>query len=154
MSLGSRLNQLQSQRNRLAQTECTVNGNSVVFVHGLQGPCHIWAWTSNSDEPINSTPIQTISKSNRLEFWAKTSRKESKSTETSRPAEQAGVYWPYHLLRKDCPLCRVLTWGYDSILSSFFHGSANKNHIFAHSRDLLLDLKGRRLLCVRHSSLL
>ena len=80
-------------------------------------------------------------------------RRESASTESARSAEQGDVYWPYHLLGEDCPRCRILTWGYDSKVSNFFHGSANKNHIFAHSRDLLSDLKGRRLLCVRDQRL-
>jgi len=139
-------------RNPWDEAWYTVDGNSIVFVHGLQGhPRHTWAWSSTSDEPINSTPIQAIPKSNRFKFWIKPPRRESASTEPTRPTEQVDVYWPYHLLCEDCPRCRILTWGYDSKLTNFFKGSANKNHIFAHSRDLLSDLKGRRLPCVRDS---
>jgi hypothetical protein len=59
-------------------------------------------------------------------------------------SEQSDIYWPYHLLPEDCPNTRIFTWGYDSDISKFFSGSANKNNIFAHSRDLLEDLSWER----------
>jgi len=59
------------------------------------------------------------------------------------------MFWPYHLLREDCRNVRILTWGYDSNVSKFFDGSANKGTALSHSRDLLGDLTGERLLCVR-----
>ena len=103
---------------------------------------------------MNSIPIEGFPKSNKFKFWEKkTPKKESNSTESSKPVEQADIYWPYHLLPEDCPLSRILTWGYDSKLSHFFQGSANKNDIFAHSRDMFSDLKGTRQLCVRSQSL-
>jgi hypothetical protein len=58
-------------------------------------------------------------------------------------------FWPYHFLPKDCPTSRILTWGYNSVVSSFFKGSANKNSIHSHARDLLEDLLWEREKCVR-----
>jgi ankyrin repeat domain-containing protein 50 len=48
-------------------------------------------------------------------------------------------FWPLDFLPRDCPNSRILTWGYDSVVSNFFKGSANKNTILQHSCDLLDD---------------
>ena len=121
-------------------------GKSIVFVHGLQGhPQRTWSSAPVSDRPRDSTLV-TENKKHR--FWAKTAATKRKPNETTVATQQVDIYWPYHLLPKDCQHSRILTWGYDSKVASFFQGATNKNHIFAHSRDLFSDLKGRRQSCV------
>ncbi|PMD51210.1 uncharacterized protein K444DRAFT_545347 [Hyaloscypha bicolor E] len=96
--------------------------SSIVFVHGLQGhPKN--TWTSKSRSSNASTPKSTDNLEERLTFW------------------------PYHLLREDCKNVRILTWGYNSNVSEFFSGSANKGNILSYSRDLLGDLAGERRSC-------
>ena len=81
------------------------------------------------------------------------SRKGMKGSSSAESADHAGrriICWPYYLLQEDCPRSRILTWGYSSVVSNFFHGPANKQHIFVHSRDLLIDLKRSRHASVRN----
>ncbi len=136
----------------LLSNECDflITYQSIVFVHGLQGhPRNTWTWDSASGRPVNSTSIESTPKRRRLNFWPKKDRKESSVMDSTKQTERRILYWPYHLLPEDYPRSRILTWGYNSVVSNFFHGSANKNHMFAHSRDLLIDLKGKRHTCVR-----
>lgn len=85
-------------------------------------------------------------------FW-----KSSHPTETSGSDGQGTTvasgrittFWPYDLLKDDCKNVRILTFGYDSAVSNFFSGVANKSHIFGHSRALLAGLKHKRFDCVR-----
>ncbi|MCJ1233666.1 hypothetical protein MMC14_001624 [Varicellaria rhodocarpa] len=69
-------------------------------------------------------------------------------SEAARPTKRSAVFWPSHLLSEDCPYARILTWGYDSNVSAFFHGAASKNDIFSNARNLLGDLDGERRHCV------
>ena len=114
-------------------------------MHGLQGhPRNTWTWTADSRKALNLTAIESKT-SKPKKFWRKTKAVEgSSNTDDVETSEQADVYWPYHLLPGDCPNSRILTWGYDSDVSKFFSGSANKSNIFSHSRDLLEDLTWER----------
>jgi len=62
------------------------------------------------------------------------------------------VFWPLDLLPEDCKNSRILTWGYDSMVSHFFNGPANQSNISAHAKNLLQALKIRRLDCVSFST--
>jgi hypothetical protein len=67
----------------------------------------------------------------------------------------AVVFWPKDLLPTECPRARILTWGYDTVVTKGY-GAATKNNIFAHARDLLYALERERehdipLIFVAHS---
>ena len=67
------------------------------------------------------------------------------------PAQQVHercVFWPFDLLRGDCPNARIITWGYNSVITKFFDGAVNQGSIFAHAKDLLFDLSRERRDCV------
>ena len=59
------------------------------------------------------------------------------------------VFWPFDLLRGDCPNARIITWGYNSVITRFFNGAVDQGSIFAHAKDLLFDLSRARRDCVR-----
>jgi len=66
------------------------------------------------------------------------------------------VYWPKHLLPIDCPKARIMTWGYDTVITKGIAAPTNKSNIFAHAKDLLYALDrerpyGRPLMFVAHS---
>lgn len=52
-------------------------------------------------------------------------------------------FWPQHLPEK-CWRARVMTFGYDSDVSKFFGGAANKNTFYDHAGDLLGALVRKR----------
>ena len=65
------------------------------------------------------------------------------------------VFWPQDLLPRDRPDVRILTFGYDTIVTRGWQ-PANKNNLFAHARDLLYALERERplrrpLIFVAHS---
>ncbi|KAI1619596.1 hypothetical protein EDD37DRAFT_200318 [Exophiala viscosa] len=69
----------------------------------------------------------------------------------------ATVFWPRDLLPYDCPDARILTWGYNTMITNR-HSAANQDDIFAHAKNLLFTLqrehtkdKDRRLIFVAHS---
>jgi hypothetical protein len=67
-------------------------------------------------------------------------------------------FWPEDLLPQDFPKCRVLTYGYDSLVSRGLKGAANQATILDHARELLDGLEeerrqalGRPLIFIAHS---
>lgn len=65
------------------------------------------------------------------------------------------TFWPQDLLPKDCPNARIMTWGYDTVVTKGY-APANQNDIFSHAKNLLCVLKrehpkGRNLIFVAHS---
>jgi hypothetical protein len=122
---------------------------SIIFIHGLQGhPRNTWIWESNSRIPEESVPIEQKAKSRSLKFWSESSNKQKLGdTEVGRIASRT-MFWPYHLLKDDCPKSRILTWGYDSKVSKFFDHSASKNSVLHHASDLIGDLNPYRKSCV------
>jgi hypothetical protein len=122
---------------------------SIVLVHGLQGhPRNTWTWEPDANHPANSTAIKGKLSRVVKRFWSRKVNPDHDSSNAAEGTERTSVFWPYHLLPQDCPSSRILTWGYDSVVSKFFNDSANKNNIFMHSRDLLEDLSWERRLCV------
>lgn len=100
----------------------------VVFVHGLQGhPKSTWATDTTSDQH-----------GNRKSKGSKLIRIFKKAQNTQDPWTNSSVhYWPAELLPLDHGNVRVLTYGYDSHVSRFFQGAANKDNISQHGRALL-----------------
>jgi ankyrin repeat domain-containing protein 50 len=126
--------------------------SSIVFVHGLQGhPKDTWTSKSIASEAANSTKIEDKTSSRGLKFWSKKGSSNASDSKSTSEPEERNTFWPYHLLCDDCKNVRILTWGYNSNVTEFFGGSANKGTISSHSRDLLGDLTGERLSCVRQS---
>ncbi|KAL8303508.1 hypothetical protein RB597_005022 [Gaeumannomyces tritici] len=75
-------------------------------------------------------------------------------------AESQMWFWPQHSVPVACPDARVLTWGYDTVVTRPGHGPACKASIMSHGKDLLFSLErfrrdtdaGRRpLIFVAHS---
>jgi protein SERAC1 len=66
------------------------------------------------------------------------------------------VFWPGDLLPKECPDARILTWGYDTIVTKHLTGAVNKSNVFAQGKNLLYALGRERpldrpLIFVAHS---
>ena len=74
-------------------------------------------------------------------------RPEAQPTAAQQVHERC-VFWPFDLLRGDCPDARIITWGYNSVITKFFDGAVNQGSIFAHAKDLLFDLSRERRDCV------
>lgn len=53
------------------------------------------------------------------------------------------MYWPQDLLAKDMPTARLMTFGYNTKVTEGYH-AANQGNIFAHARNLLYALEGKR----------
>jgi hypothetical protein len=98
--------------------------------------------------------------SSRLRFWKREHRVASADTSLSSsfssltvgayPTNAAHdgpteVFWPKDLLPIDRPDVRILTWGYDTIVTRGWQ-PVNKNNLFAHARDLLYALERERPL--------
>jgi hypothetical protein len=128
--------------------------SSIVFVHGLQGhPKNTWTPKSVTSEGANSTKIEHKIPSRGLKFWSKKGSSNASTPKPTNDLDERIIFWPYHLLPDDCKNVRILTWGYNSIVSEFFSGSANKGNILSYSRDLLGDLTGERGSCVGENTI-
>lgn len=46
-------------------------------------------------------------------------------------------FWPQDLLPSECPDARILTWGYDTIVTKGFRTAVDKTNIFAQGKNLL-----------------
>lgn len=55
----------------------------------------------------------------------------------------SSTFWPAELLACDVPRARIMTWGYDADVASFW-GHASQNRLGDHARNLLGDLGGVR----------
>ncbi|KLU87342.1 hypothetical protein MAPG_06342 [Magnaporthiopsis poae ATCC 64411] len=151
----------------------------IVFVHGLQGhPFRTWASTKSAN--LRSASGQAPAgqeKQDRLKtFLANLTRPENRrlgaktpgggsghptmDAKPSRNADPGRWFWPKDSVPTACPEARVLTWGYDTVVSRLGKGPACKGSISSHSRDLLWGLertrddaisKERPLIFVAHS---
>jgi hypothetical protein len=57
--------------------------------------------------------------------------------------KESQVHWPSELLRHDLPDARVMVWGYDANVSSFW-GHAAQNRLGEHAKNLMGDLTRHR----------
>jgi hypothetical protein len=53
------------------------------------------------------------------------------------------VFWPRDLLKKDFPIARIMTFGYNTNITQGYE-AANQGNIFSHARDLLYGLEAKR----------
>ncbi|KAF2275977.1 uncharacterized protein EI97DRAFT_419713 [Westerdykella ornata] len=124
----------------------------VVFVHGLQGhPRKTWCSDptpqgkqkdrlSQSDVPQRGK-LRVPSPFRFLRHRRKGSDRDEEDNDKAGQGE--GVFWPEDLLKADCPRARIMTFGYNTHITQGFH-AANQNNLFAHARDLLYALEGKR----------
>ncbi|OQV09141.1 NACHT domain-containing protein [Cladophialophora immunda] len=121
----------------------------IIFVHGIQGhPRRTW-----TSKPVRS-PIR-LGFRERLGWKRSTNFTEQAKSTTSHNLEAKkleaaveAVFWPRDLLPFECKSTRILTWGYDSNVSRFFGGAADKGNIFDHAKNLLYSLNRIRRECV------
>ena len=106
---------------------------SIILIHGLQGhPFNTWAAERDGK---NSTVLNKLSSRARGLFSKKFAPETLSATDKNR------VFWPRDLLPDDCPRARILVFGYNTVVAKHqLAGAANKNSIFAHSRDLLHEI--------------
>lgn len=73
----------------------------------------------------------------------------SVATEQSNGKVKNVFFWPQNL-PEECACARVMTFGYDSDVSKFFGGAANKNTFYDHAGDLLgaLTRKRKSAVCI------
>jgi hypothetical protein len=141
---------------------------SIVFVHGLQGhPKQTWSYTrpkaTSSTKARSPSPSQQPGKSKLFGFLSR-GDKLALSPDGDDPQEDHGkeksndrlmVFWPRDVLPKDCKRARILTWGYNTVVTKGYE-AANKNNIFAHAKNLLAAIKRERpqerpIIFVAHS---
>jgi Putative serine esterase (DUF676) len=60
---------------------------------------------------------------------------------------KSSIFWPRDLLPKDRNDVRLMTYGYDSDITKFFGGAANKTNISEHGRSFLNALSSERSTC-------
>jgi hypothetical protein len=134
-----------------------------VFVHGLQGHPQK-TWTSeprpaqkNSKEDLalpkaskgNTTraldSMRRILKHKRTESGKniEESAVDSPKEEKNDEAEAKDVFWPRDLLKADFPRARLMTFGYDTVITRGYQ-AANQVNIYSHARDLLYGLEAKR----------
>ncbi|KAF8243556.1 hypothetical protein K440DRAFT_668537, partial [Wilcoxina mikolae CBS 423.85] len=110
----------------------------IIFVHGLQGhPRETWVFTT-------TTTHAELERGSKPYCCGLFQRKPKSISFNDNVSQINTVYWPEDLLCTDFPNARVLTYGYDSHVSRFFSGPANKNNIYQHGRDLLNSLEAIR----------
>lgn len=137
----------------------------IVFVHGLQG--HPWkTWASKTEKHAKHEKsrrgigdILSIFRSRRSNGDEKPGshiqRKQKDSSET-KELKESSIFWPDDILSLECPDARILTWGYDTLITKGFQGPADKSNIFAHGKKLLFALgrnrrQNRPIIFVAHS---
>lgn len=113
----------------------------LVFVHGLQGhPQRTWQSSARAQHHKSGL--------NPLKRW-KPQQKDK---------DEAGLFWPADLIPLDFPTLRVLTYGYDSVVTRGHASSTSKNRLFEHGNSLLNalsrsrnNLSNRPIIFVAHS---
>lgn len=129
--------------------------SSVIFVHGLQGhPERTWRHGGGGSHKNHDATSPKLRGASVTALLKKKWRKQVETSPTS-PRPPASVYWPKDLLPKLCPDARIMTFGYDTVITRGY-GSIDQGNIFSHAKDLLYELsrsreKGRNIVWVAHS---
>lgn len=101
----------------------------IVFVHGLQGSAYkTWTWKG-----------EAVRKKRSIFGFRRTDRGREERDEAS-----SELFWPADLLCEDYDDLRIMTYGYDSHVSHFFTGPANKLNLSQLGEGLLNRLSGER----------
>ena len=137
-----RIFQVLIPRRILSNYLCT---SSIVFIHGLQGhPKETWSYrTTAGSESITPTKPAKCPRLQEMFY-----RDPETQPTVAGQINESCVFWPFDLLRGDCPNARIITWGYNSVITRFFDGAVNQGNIFAHAKDLLFALCRERTDCV------
>jgi hypothetical protein len=127
----------------------------IVFIHGLQGhPLRTWSYMKpNHLKGSKAEALKGIFK--RKTKASLSTGMEENIEENDSNAVLEDVFWPRDLLPQECGRARILTWGYNTIITKFYE-STNKNNVFAHAKNLLAALKRERpesrpIIFVAHS---
>ncbi|KAE9366390.1 hypothetical protein N431DRAFT_472934 [Stipitochalara longipes BDJ] len=131
----------------------------IVFIHGLQGhPQNTWTYKLKPVEKptsqtrsllLTSDKIRTLSP---FRIFSKHKRAESEPSEEvnvslngrgDEVAQGKDVFWPRDLHKDDFPRARIMTFGYNTNITQGYHAT-DQGNIFAHARDLLYGLEGKR----------
>ncbi|KAK8016646.1 hypothetical protein PG993_014835 [Apiospora rasikravindrae] len=135
----------------------------IVFVHGIQGhPVRTWAATRLATPNHPKADAAKPNKGDSLRKWiggrlrSRTAPEDSSTSSRGKekPLDSA-CYWPKDLLPVDLPGARILTWGYDSMVTKGFK-SADKSSLFTHAKNFLFALGrvavySRPIIFVAHS---
>ena len=105
----------------------------IIFIHGLQGHPRR-TWQSRSSAKTRKRILD------RFKILAHL----TKDGETHADGR---TFWPADLLPKDFKSIRVLTFGYDSMVTKSLTGLTSKNGIFEHGRSFLRALSRARVHC-------
>ena len=142
--------------------------SSILIIHGLQGnPYKTWACLKSPNPPPlpnshqvgaeeagGNKPrgfIRNVALRLKRQPSEQAARKNDEEKSSHRPAEAgdnkpSAVFWPADLLPDDCPNARILMYGYDTKITKYMAGAANKNSIFSYSKDLLFAICRKRTL--------
>ncbi|KAK2794333.1 hypothetical protein FQN52_008691 [Onygenales sp. PD_12] len=119
----------------------------IVFIHGLQGDArNTWTWEparAQGHTERNGNRRNTFSK-----LWSRRKRAGGASADIARGGQGgrvggSAVFWPKDLLAADFPTARIMTFGYDSIITQGYK-TVNQGSLFSHSRNLLYELVQKR----------
>lgn len=114
----------------------------MVFVHGLQGhPKKTWTAKCELDTTTSASSNHGVSKSRNILGTIRRRLGPSSGCDQTAIHE---VFWPESLLPQHCPSARIMTWGYDSVITKFFGGPSNQNTFYDHANDLFWALKRQR----------
>ncbi|DAA75280.1 TPA_exp: Pfs, NB-ARC and Ankyrin domain protein [Trichophyton benhamiae CBS 112371] len=128
----------------------------IVFVHGFQGHARK-TWTARAPKTTKFRGRQQ--KAAVLDRPTVRDSQHQLTPDDGQPEDsKTDIFWPLDLLPEECPDCRIMTFGYDSMVSKFFAGPANQNSLLEHSRNFLHalgrsrdDCRGRYIIFVAHS---
>ncbi|KDB23733.1 hypothetical protein H109_04413 [Trichophyton interdigitale MR816] len=124
----------------------------IVFVHGFQGHARK-TWTARAPKTSKSRGRQQ--KPAALDPHVVRDSQCQLTPDDGLPEDsKTDIFWPLDLLPEECPDCRIMTFGYNSMVSKFFAGPANQNSLLEHSRNFLHALGRSRDDCVSPSILL
>lgn len=119
-----------------------------MFIHGLQGnPRRTWRYKGEIEHQVwvEESEKKKVSFPKRL-FKSKQTHAKKGTWEVRR--DKVSIFWPADVLPVDFKNVRIITYGYDSRVTKFFGGLANKNNIDNYGRDFLTDLEAVRRGCV------
>ncbi|OAL70218.1 hypothetical protein A7D00_5749 [Trichophyton violaceum] len=118
----------------------------IVFVHGFQGHARK-TWTARAPKTSKSRGRQQ--KPAVLDQPTVRDSQYQLTPDDGQPEDsKTDIFWPLDLLPEECPDCRIMTFGYNSMVSKFFAGPANQNSLLEHSRNFLHALGRSRDDCV------
>ncbi len=104
----------------------------------------------------SKSPVATQWPSNASVPGASSEYEREEASWVSGGPEALATFWPGDILPTECPDARILTWGYDTLVTKGLKAPADKTNIFAHGKKLLFALGRKReikrpIIFVAHS---